>query len=150
MDCGGCIRSGYRLVALPGGGFCVIPCGSGPAPPVPVPPEITVSGDTGDPTGMTVRLTVTNSDGPVTVDWGDGSPTEFIGSGESVTHVYAEEGTYTIRVTSVSNPELSSQDTVEVPLIHPMTWAGVKSTWPTWGAIDVPTWTDLMNSTPTP
>lgn len=149
MRCGGCIRGGVRLALLPSGQFCLVDCTPPPAPPPPG-PVVDIDGVSSDPSGMTVSLTVTSAPGgaPVLVDWGDGSTPEEVQVGQTVTHTYADPGTYTVTVTSVADPGSVTEVPVEVPYVIHRTWIDVTNTWPTWSAINVPTWNDLIIASP--
>lgn len=85
-----------------------VPCTAGPV--------ISTEEDTSDATRMTTALTWDNgTNGPVTINWGDGSPAEDGAAAGTSSHQYAADGDYTITVTDADNPAGSSTVQVTVP-----------------------------------
>lgn len=115
------------------------------------PPFVVIHMDQSDPTGMTLDVMLMDNEGggPITVDWGDGSPVVELEVGQNIAHTFPEPGTYQVVMTSVANPASTVTAEITVPSPPPgsRTWADVMSTWPTWGDIDAPTWNDLKNGT---
>jgi eukaryotic-like serine/threonine-protein kinase len=81
------------------------------------------------PAGADLTATISNPDednrvtvqwdngiyGGVTIDWGDGNEGTFPSAGEQ-SHVYEEEGTFTITVQAVDHPERQEQRTVTIEI----------------------------------
>jgi hypothetical protein len=91
---------------------------SGDGGPGPQPLELTASEDAADPNRMTALIVANNGDqGAVTLDFGDGSPTESNpGDGSTETpHAYAEAGTYTVTGTDEDDPSITATVEVTVP-----------------------------------
>ncbi|MFC4328349.1 hypothetical protein ACFPC0_10975 [Streptomyces andamanensis] len=86
------------------------------AVPVQASPTVTAEEDTTDATAKTVKLTWDNgTNGPVSIDWGDGSaPVDQTQTG-TATHAYTTNGVKTITVTSKANPAASTQATATIP-----------------------------------
>lgn len=86
--------------------------------PVPAAPTATVVGSNGDATGQTASLTYDNGTaGAVSIDWGDGTPVQDGTAAGTVTHAYAEAGTYTVKVSSKANPASATSVEVTAPLM---------------------------------
>lgn len=82
------------------------------------PAVASVTGDPADATGQTAQITYDNApNGPVTVDWGDGTALEDGAQAATLTHAYAAPGTYTVTITSVANPAAVTTLTVVAPLM---------------------------------
>lgn len=67
---------------------------------------------------MTTELTLTDGglNGPVTVDWGDGSSDTTISTAPwEASHQYASADTYTVTTTTVQTPSQSDTENVTVP-----------------------------------
>lgn len=81
-------------------------------------PQVTLAQDPDDATGMTVTATVDNGlFGPVGIAWGDGEESTDVPGDGTVSHQYAEEGTYTVTVTDEDNAEApAGTATVTVPV----------------------------------
>lgn len=86
------------------------------AVPVQADPTASVAEDGTDATGMTAQLTWSNgTNGPVSINWGDGSaPVDQTQSG-TASHAYTTNGSKTITVTSKANPAASTQVTFTIP-----------------------------------
>lgn len=85
---------------------------------VPVQDDPTASAveDTADATGMTADLTWDNApNGPVSINWGDGSAVVDQTEAGSVSHLYATNGSKTVTVTSKANAAASTQVVFTVP-----------------------------------
>nr|NIM51703.1 hypothetical protein [Gemmatimonadales bacterium]NIR02135.1 hypothetical protein [Gemmatimonadales bacterium] len=106
---------------------------SGSATPDPsnTPPIVTAGGDASGDEGTTVNLAATFTDADVddthtaTIDWGDGSPlepgtvTEAGGSGTvDGSHVYADDGVYTVTVTVDDGRGGIASDSYEVTVTN--------------------------------
>ena len=120
-------------------------------PPTP-PPFVIIHMDQSDLSGMTldVMLMDNEGDGPITVDWGDGSPVVELEVGQNIAHRFPAPGTYQVVMTSVANPDSKVTAVISVPSPPPgdRTWSSVVSTWASWGDITAPTWNALRNVTP--
>jgi hypothetical protein len=92
-------------------------CGCQPVDrPIPDEAELLITGLPSEQPRRTVRLRVNNHGfGPVMVDWGDGSQQE-VADGATVSHVYAEDGQYTITVRDKQTPAVMVQRQVTIPL----------------------------------
>jgi len=80
--------------------------------------SLSVSADDADPNRMTVSVVVDNAgEGEVSLDFGDGSPTEVnAGDGATATvHTFADEGQYAIQATDTDQPERTATESVTVP-----------------------------------
>lgn len=85
--------------------------------PTPEVSDLTVSGVPGEDPRRTVRLRADNHGfGPVTIDWGDGTPETTAGDGSYVIHTYAADGEYTITVRDQETPAVVSTREITVPL----------------------------------
>lgn len=86
--------------------------------PVPTAPTATFGASNADATGQTASVTYDNApNGPVTIDWGDGTAAVDGIEAATVTHAYADPGTYTITVASKANPASLATSTVTAPLM---------------------------------
>lgn len=86
--------------------------------PVPTAPTGTFGALNTDATGQSASVTYSNSpNGPVTIDWGDGTAVVDGVQAATVTHVYADPGTYVIKVASKANPASSVSHSVTAPLM---------------------------------
>jgi hypothetical protein len=85
----------------------------------------TVAGVPGNSFGVTLGATA-SLETFFTVDWGDGTPVEEFMEGETLTHEYAEVGTYTVTVTALSGgvatTTVTETVTVTNPLVLPVTF----------------------------
>lgn len=95
-------------------------CGCQPVDrPTPDPADLIITGVAGESPRNTVRLRADNHGfGPVTVDWGDGSPVTTAADGVYVQHNYADAGpgTYTITVCDQQTPAVCTTRDVTIPL----------------------------------
>lgn len=84
--------------------------------PVQADPTASAVEDATDATGMTAALTWDNApNGPVSVDWGDGTaPVDQTEAG-TVSHAYTTNGSKTVTVASKANPAASVQVTFTIP-----------------------------------
>lgn len=88
------------------------------AVPVATDPTLAAVADNTDATGQTVSITYSNgANGPVSINWGDGTAAQDGIAAATVTHEYADAGTYTVTVASKANPASSSAATVTAPLM---------------------------------
>lgn len=86
--------------------------------PVPEPADIIIDADpSAAEEGMCVRLIVDNHGfGPVTVNWGDGTPAEETPDCSVITHCYETAGTYEICVSDKQTPIITTCRSVTVPI----------------------------------
>lgn len=95
-------------------------CGCQPVDrPTPDPADLFITGLTGEDPRDTVRLRADNHGfGPVTIDWGDGSPTTVAQDNVYVQHDYSDAGddTYTITVCDQQTPAVCVTKDVTIPL----------------------------------
>lgn len=86
--------------------------------PVATDPTTSVFALNSDTTGQTATLTYSNGvNGPVSINWGDGTVEDGPATGSAVPHDYAAPGEYTITVTSKANPASSTSTVVTAPLM---------------------------------
>jgi len=86
------------------------------AVPVQDDPTVTFAEDTADATAHTVELTWDNApNGPVSINWGDGTVVDQTEDGTDVTHLYATNGSKTVTVTSKANAAASTSVTFTIP-----------------------------------
>lgn len=86
------------------------------AVPVQADPTASVAEDNTDATGKTVALTWNNgTNGPVVIDWGDGSALEDGTATGTVSHAYAANGPKTIVVMSKANTAARKSNTITIP-----------------------------------
>lgn len=86
--------------------------------PVPDAPTVTAAALNTDATGQTASLTYDNApNGPVSINWGDGTAPVTGIEAATVTHVYAAPGPYTIAVSSTANPASSTSVDVTAPFM---------------------------------
>lgn len=77
---------------------------------------LTLEEDTADATRMTVIADWNNGpDGPVTIDFGDGTGPQNVGATGPLSYQYTEPGTYTVTVTSQADPTKTESAEVTVP-----------------------------------
>lgn len=93
-------------------------CGAQPVPrPTPEPAEVFLEAQSTDPNRRTLRLRANNHGfGPLVVTWGDGTAPEEVRDGQWVTHAFAADGTFTVRVADKQTPLIFVERTVTVPL----------------------------------
>lgn len=102
-------------------GTATVQINAGPAvpetDPEPLPLTLSVVEDTTDPGRMTVSVSVNNQgEGPVTVDFGDGSPVQTNpGDSSSLVYAYAVAGAYTVVATDDNNATRGASQLVTVP-----------------------------------
>lgn len=85
--------------------------------PVPDPAGLFVEGVAGEDPRMSVRLRVDNAGlGPVTVDWGDGTPVQDVKDLTTATHKYLTTGGKTVTVCDKTDAEVCAQKTFTIPL----------------------------------
>src|SRR5690625_598932 len=92
-----------------------------PQPPTTPAPGLTLSHQ-GNTTPLQVEAHASNwGNGPVDLDWGDGSEIQTVEDGDTATHTHTEAGTYTVTATSQANPDASTTRRVRVidPLSAP-------------------------------
>ncbi|MFJ4960253.1 fibronectin type III domain-containing protein [Streptomyces sp. NPDC088739] len=85
--------------------------------PVPDPADLFLEGVAGEDPRNSVRLRPDNHGlGPVTVNWGDGSPVQEVADLRTVEHRYTSDGPMTITVCDKQDPEVCATKTITVPL----------------------------------
>jgi hypothetical protein len=85
--------------------------------PVPDPADLVVEGVAGEDPRNSVRLRPDNHGlGPVTVDWGDGTPPQEVKDLATVTHKYATSGEKTIKVCDKVDTGVCTEKKVTIPL----------------------------------
>lgn len=91
--------------------------------PIPEPATLIITGRENESPRCTVELFVDNNGlGPVTVDWGDGSPVVEVAELTTVTHAYADcsysygGGDTVIRVCDAQDPEVCAEKAITLPL----------------------------------
>jgi len=78
--------------------------------------NLTVEQDPADTTGMTVQANWDNGgDGPVTVEFGDGTGPQDAGATGPLSHAYQTAGTYNVTVTDADQPGKTETASVTVP-----------------------------------
>lgn len=86
--------------------------------PVATDPTLAAYASNADATGQTASITYSNgANGPVSINWGDGSAAVDGVAAATVTHEYADAGTYNIVVSSKANPASSTTIAVTAPLM---------------------------------
>lgn len=85
--------------------------------PVPDPAGLFVEGVVGEDPRMSVRLRVDNAGlGPVTVDWGDGTPVQDVTDLSTTVHTYATTGEMIVTVCDQQDVEVCSTKALTIPL----------------------------------
>lgn len=78
-------------------------------------PQITVWEDAADSTRMTVRVSTVGTEGPYSVDWGDGNTQNLPTGVSGLEHRYGAAGTYTIAVFPTNDRSKATYEQVTVP-----------------------------------
>ncbi|MFE2934838.1 hypothetical protein, partial [Streptomyces sp. NPDC059278] len=90
------------------------------AVPVSADPTASVAADPADATGKTAALTWDNgTNGPVSIDWGDGTDPQDGDATGTASHPYATDGEHTATVTSKANPAAKATVTFTTPFAPP-------------------------------
>lgn len=85
--------------------------------PTPEQASVIIDNPSTDTTGMCARLIIDNHGfGPVTINWGDGSPLETSPDCSTIEHCYETAGTYTICVADQQTPAISICRDIVVPM----------------------------------
>ncbi|WP_019549828.1 hypothetical protein [Streptomyces sulphureus] len=93
-------------------------CGCQPVDrPTPDPADLYITGLASESDRKTVRLRADNHGfGPVMINWGDDSDPQEAADGAWITHVYDEDGEYTITACDKETPVICTSRTITVPL----------------------------------